>query len=183
MRRLILLAALIAGPASAEVVQSSPSSFEISQTVILEAPLGRSWDALRTPARWWDKEHTYSGDSGNLTLDPVAGGCFCEKIEPGGSIEHAHIVYAQPPRMIRMVGSLGPLQAEAVVGTLTIRLDPDADHPKATKATISYVVGGFIRGGAEAMASKVDEVLATQLLGLKSAAESAPVKPRVEEGR
>jgi len=182
MRTLILLAALIAAPAMAEVVQSSPSSFEISQSVTIDAPVGRAWEALRSPSRWWDKEHTYSGDSANLTLDPVAGGCFCEKIEPGGSIEHAHVVYAQPPRMIRMVGSLGPLQAEAVVGTLTVKLDPDPDHPKATRATISYVVGGFIRGGAEAMAPKVDEVLATQLLGLKSAAESAPAK-KVEEGR
>lgn len=182
MHRLMIVAGLIAAPASAEVVHSSPGSFEIAQTVIIEAPVGQTWDALRAPSRWWDKEHTYSGESANLTLDPVAGGCFCEKIEPGGSIEHAHVVYAQPPRMIRMVGSLGPLQAEAVVGTLTFKLDSDPDHPRATRATISYVVGGFIRGGAEAMAPKVDEVLATQLLGLKSAAESAPAK-KVEEGR
>ncbi len=40
--------------------------------------------------------------------------------------------------------------------------------------TLTYVVGGYVRAGADTLAPKVDEVLAVQMLGLKSAAEAAP---------
>ena len=49
-----------------------------------------------------------------------AGGCLCEKIPAeGGSVEHLRIVFARPGRLLRAQGGLGPLQGEAVVGTLT----------------------------------------------------------------
>jgi hypothetical protein len=77
--------------------------------------------------------------------------------------------------MIRMTGALGPLQAEGVNGTLAIVLTPEG--AKATRVTLTYVVGGYIRSGGEALAPKVDEVLAQQMLGLKSAAET-PLPPK-----
>lgn len=53
-----------------------------------------------------------------------------------------------------MTGALGPLQAEAVTGTLTFRLDPETD--KTTRIPLEYVVGGYVRAGADTLAPKVD---------------------------
>lgn len=162
-------------PASAEVVRATPAGFELSQTVTIDVPSARAWAALKVPQYWWDKDHTYSDDSANLYLEAQAGGCFCERIpESKGSVEHARIVYVAPGRMLRMVGALGPLQAEAVTGTLTFKFD--AEGEKATRITMTYVVGGYVRAGADTLAPKVDEVLALQLLNLKTFAETAPVK-------
>lgn len=176
MRQLLPVLAsalLLAAPASAEVVKATPAGFDIKQVVTVEASVAKTWSTLMTPQKWWDHEHTYSDDSANLSLDPRAGGCFCEAIPKSkGAVEHARIVYMQGPRMLRMSGSLGPLQAEAVSGTLTFRLDPEGP---GTRVTLEYVVGGYVRAGADTLAPKVDEVLATQLIGLKAAAEASAV--------
>lgn len=174
-------AVMLSTQAAAEVVQATPAGFEIKRVVTVDAPPARTWAALMAPARWWDHEHTYSDDSANLSLDPRAGGCFCEAIpKTKGAVEHARVVYVQGPQMLRMTGSLGPLQAEAVTGTLTFRLDPEGT---GTRVTLEYVVGGYVRAGADTLAPKVDEVLATQLVGLKAAAEAAPRVSAPVEGR
>lgn len=165
----------LATPTAAEVVKAEPAGFETSATVTIAAPLQVVWDTLRAPTKWWNAEHTYSGDAKNLYIDAQATGCFCEKI-PGegaarGSVEHARIVYSQPPKMLRLHGALGPLQAEAVTGTLTFTLTPEG--ASATKVTLGYVVGGYIRGGAEKIAPLVDKVMTLQLDGLKAAAVAA----------
>lgn len=181
--RIFLIVAILAfaAPAAGEVVKSTPAGFEIAHEATIDAPVQTVWTTLRAPARWWNAEHTYSGDARNLYIDSQATGCFCEKV-PGetnatrGSVEHARIVYAQPPRMLRLQGGLGPLQAEAASGTLTFTLAPEGAN--ATKVTMTYVVGGYIRAGAEALAPAVDKVLGIQLEGLRSAATapSAPVE-------
>ncbi len=163
---------VLATPAAADVVASSPTNFEITQSTTVDRPIAEVWEMLRSPQKWWDKAHTYSGDSGALYLDPQATGCFCEKLPGKGSIEHAHLLYVQPPTTIRMRGALGPLQSEAVIGTLTWTLDPEGDS--ATRVTMSYIVSGYIRSGAEAMAPQVDEMFAGQILALKGAVEAAP---------
>lgn len=176
MHRFLSVPALLALPvaAQAEVVQSSPAGFELKQVVTADAPLDQTWAALVAPQRWWSKEHTYSGKSENLYLDAQATGCFCERLADKGSVEHMRIVYIQPPRMIRLAGALGPLQAEGASGSLAIVLASEGSN--ATRITLSYVVGGYIRKGAEAVAPQVDEVLAQQMVGLKSAAET-PAEP------
>lgn len=168
---LVGVAIALASPAAADVVSSSPDSFEVSQSTTVDRPIAEVWELLRSPQKWWDKAHTYSGDSAALYLDPQATGCFCEKLPGKASVEHAHIVYVQPPTTIRMRGALGPLQSEAVIGTITWKLDPEGDN--ATRLTMSYIVSGYIRGGAEAMAPRVDEMFAGQILALKGAAEVA----------
>ncbi len=98
-----------------------------------------------------------------------AGGCFCETIPAdGGTVEHARVVYAQPGKQLRVQGSLGPLQAEGVSGTLTWTLKA---VPGGTEVTQNYVVGGYIRGGAKSFAAPVDQVLGEQLNGLKASLE------------
>lgn len=164
---MIAVAGTIATPVTAEVVNVEPNGFETRATAIVAASPERVWQTLIAPAQWWRKEHSWSGDAANLSIDPRAGGCFCERLPPDGGVEHARVVFARPARMLRMRGALGPLQGEAVVGTLTIALKK-ADS--GTEVTLGYVVGGYIRGGMATIAPAVDGVLAEQLAALKERA-------------
>ena len=181
MRSLIYigLAASVIGPSAAiaEVVASTTSTFEIKQSVTIDKPDTLVWETLRSPQKWWGNAHTYSGDRANLYLDMQATGCLCEKLPGRGSVEHAHVVYVQPQRLLRLRGALGPLHPEAVVGTLTITLDGEGEN--ATHVLLTYLVSGYIKAGADSMAPGVDEMLAAQLVNLKTAAESvaAPTLP------
>ena len=167
MRNVILvplMAAALATPVAAEVISATPAGFEVGAKATVRATPAEVYAALGRIGSWWNSEHTYSGDAGNMTLDPKAGGCFCEMIpEDGGSIEHARVVYARPGQALRLQGALGPLQAEAAMGTLTWNLKPVQG---GTEISQDYVVGGYVRGGAEALAPIVDTVLAQQLDGL-----------------
>lgn len=163
---IVFALALAANPAAAEVVQSSPAGFEVRHSVTVAAPPERAWPTVLAPRLWWSKDHTYSDDSANLTLDERPGGCFCEKLAGRGGVEHMRVVYIQPPRMIRLRGGLGPLQAEAADGTLAITLTAEGG---GTRIGLSYVVGGYIRSGAEKLAPMVDRVLGLQVAGLKAA--------------
>ena len=179
------LAALLAQPASAEVVASSEAGFIIRETAEVPADPAATWQALIAPQNWWNKTHTFSGDSANLYLDAQGGGCFCEKLPlkdgapgtRGGSVAHMRVVYAEPGKALRMVGALGPLQSEALNGTLTISLKPGG---AGTRIVWEYVVGGYMRYKTDEIAPAVDRVLAEQigalvaLLGAPAeAAESA----------
>ncbi len=173
MRTAGFLALLLAtaAPAAAEIVTATPGGFEIAQSVTIDKPIDEVWQMLRSPQKWWDKEHTYSGDSANLYLDAQATGCFCEKLPGKGSVEHGHIVYVEPPRALRLHAALGPLQAEGAQGALTFTLTAEGEG--VTKVTLSYVVGGYLRKGGEVLAPLVDGVLAVQMARLKAAAETA----------
>ncbi|HEX7915316.1 MAG TPA: hypothetical protein VF497_06160, partial [Rudaea sp.] len=71
----------------------------------------RAYAAITGVARWWDSNHTYSGNASNLSLDARAGGCWCEQLADGGSVQHMTVLTAMPGRMLRLSGGLGPLQA------------------------------------------------------------------------
>ena len=176
LRSLLILTgvfALTAQPASAEVIASSESGFVTRATAEVPADPAATWAALIAPQNWWNKAHTFSGDPANLYLDAQGGGCFCEKLPlkegtpgtRGGSVAHMRVVYADPGKALRMVGSLGPLQSEALTGTLTISLKPDG---AGTRIVMEYVVGGYMRYKVEEIAPAVDKVLAEQLAGLSA---------------
>ena len=170
---------LLAQPAAAEVVASSESGFVTRATAEVPADTATTWTALIAPQNWWNKAHTFSGDSANLYLDAQGGGCFCEKLplkdgapgSRGGSVAHMRVVYADPGKALRMVGSLGPLQSEALTGTLTITLKPVelAATGAGTRIVLEYVVGGYMRYKVEDIAPAVDRVLVGQLAGLAAA--------------
>jgi hypothetical protein len=69
------------------------------------------------------------------------------------------VVYAQPGKMLRMTGALGPLQSEAVQGTLTVKLERVSG---GTRIEWNYAVGGYMRYKTEAIAPAVDGVLGQQ---------------------
>ncbi len=163
-----------AGPAPGEVRSASDAGFEVTSVVDVAASPDAVYSLIVTPGRWWDSAHTYSGDARNMAMEPRAGGCFCETVpakagQPQGTVEHARVIYAQPGKLLRLSGALGPLQAEAVTGTLTFSLAPTA---QGTRVELGYVVGGYVRSGAKALAPAVDSVLGQQLAGLKRAAEA-----------
>ncbi|MEE4155444.1 MAG: SRPBCC family protein [Erythrobacter sp.] len=170
--------ALLAGfPARAEITAESDRGFVTRHEVVLEASPKETWLALISPARWWNAQHTWSGDAENLTLTPQAGGCFCETIpevdEPGrftlqGSVEHMRVVQANPENALRMVGALGPLQSEPVTGVLTIALTPIEGEGGAahTRVVWEYNVGGSMRYEVPVIAKAVDGVMGLQVEGL-----------------
>ena len=185
----ILLAAAVAlaGPARAEVAARTEIGFVTTTAVDVPGKTPQEvWQALLKPAKWWNPIHSWSGDADNLYLDAQAGGCFCEllplpKDAPEGtrrgSIEHARILASMPPKLLRLTGALGPLQGEALNGTLTVMLKP-ADG--GTRMTWSYVVGGFMRMKVDDIAPIVDRVLAEQAQRLSAFAQipaAAPPRP------
>lgn len=170
---LLGFAALICGtPAAAELTRTTGDSFVSRHEVVVEASPKAVWLALISPADWWTDEHTWSGDSANLSLMPKAGGCFCETIpevdEPGrftleGSVEHMRVIQAYPETALRMVGNLGPLQSEPVNGVLTITISKVDD---GTRIVWEYNVGGPMRYEAAVISKAVDGVMGAQLSAL-----------------
>ena len=162
MRTLVLgLTALaLAFPAAAEVVQADERGFVTRDEAVLRSHPDDIWQALVQPSEWWNGAHSWSGDASNLSLSAQAGGCFCESLPGGGSVEHMRVVYAEPGRLLRMAGSLGPLQSEALTGTLTISLEA---IDGATRIEWTYVLGGYSRYPLDQIAPAVDAVQSEQL--------------------
>ncbi|WP_298021821.1 SRPBCC domain-containing protein [uncultured Parasphingopyxis sp.] len=148
----------LAVPVKAEV-ETSDHGFVATNTADIAAPPGEVWNALIDPARYWNAEHSWFGDAANFSLEPVAGGCFCETSEQG-SVEHQRVVMAMPDRLLRLSGALGPLQSEALAATLTWDL---AATPEGTRITQTYVVGGHMRFPVDQIAPAVDGVVREQL--------------------
>lgn len=165
--------------AAAEIVSAAPAGFSIRHVVeATGVPPPTVWAALSDIGKWWDPEHTYSGDARNLTLDPVPRGCFCEKLSLYSGIEHAHVVYAQPAKILRLVGSLGPLQEFGVSGAMTWQIEAAGG---GSRITVTYSVGGFADRPLSDWAPIVDEVLGVQAKRLGRFVMSGnPAEPKPE---
>ena len=150
----------LAAPASAEVTSSSANGFAIRHSVQLVVPTERAFAALGELPRWWSKDHTYSGKSENLSMTLRPGGCFCEKLEKGGGIEHLRVAMVQPGERLVMTGALGPLLYEGVAGVMDITVERIAG---GSRVTMLYRAAGFAKGGADTLAPVVDKVLGEQL--------------------
>lgn len=152
---------LLAHASRAEIVSAAPAGFSIREVVEAPGvPPPTVWAALSDIGKWWDPEHTYSGDARNLSLDPTVHGCFCEKLGLYAGIEHARVVYAMPAKALRLVGALGPLQEAAVTGSMTWQIDPAGG---GSRITLTYNVGGFADRPLADWAPIVDEMLGAQV--------------------
>ena len=166
---LAVAAAALAGPAMAEVTATDPAGFVSTHKLVIAAPPEKVWDTIAKPSLWWSKDHTYSGDSANISWDTRPGGCWCEKLD-GGAVEHGRTIYAVRGKTLRISGAFGPLQSGAVNATMTFALKPGG---AGTALTVTYVVSGFHPAGLANLAAPVDGVIAAQMPGLKKAAERA----------
>ena len=170
IRLVVLALALLVGSTSAraDVVDRGPNGFTVRTAVTIAAPPDRVFATLVRVGEWWDPAHTWSGDARNLRLDATPGGCFCEALPAGGGVRHAEVVYVESGKLLRLNGSLGPLQSMGVNGSLTWQLEKSGE---GTAATVTYVVGGYVPGGADALAAPVDGVMAIQIRRLKALLE------------
>jgi hypothetical protein len=149
----------------AEVTDSSASGFTVKNIVYIATNSNDVYNQLIDVKKWWSSAHTFSGDANNLSIDPKAGGCFCEQLSGGGSVRHLEVVYANPGKVLRMVGALGPMQSMAVTGSITFNL---SEENNLTKVEVIYTVGGYRPGGLNSLAPVVDRVLLAQLNRLKN---------------
>lgn len=152
----VAVAILVAAPAQATVTNVGPSGFTVQEVVQITVPVARVWDTILKPGGWWNSEHSYSHDANNMTIEPRAGGCWCERWA-GGSVEHMRVVYVAPGKAIRMRGGLGPLQEMGVEGAMTWTLTSTVGG--GTQITLDYAVGGYSPRGFAGLAPAVDGVL------------------------
>jgi len=178
----------LSAPAAAEVVDKSADHFVTRDSAMVKATPKAVWLALIEPAGWWDDAHTWSGSAANLSIVPQGGGCFCERIPEkdaaadtglAGSAQHMTVVMAEPMKVLRMRGALGPLQSEPVDGVLTVTMQPVTGG--GTKLVWEYVVAGHLRYPVDKISAAVDGVMSQQLGHLADklgrVEETAPAKP------
>jgi hypothetical protein len=166
----LLCALVLLAPAAAhaEIVNSSPAGFTTSTAITVAAAPDAAYATVVNVKQWWDKAHTYSGDSKNLSLVAQPGGCFCEAL-PGGGVQHGTVVMAWPGQTLRVSGAFGPLQQMGVTGALTWQFEK---VPEGTKITLTYAVGGYPTMPFEKLAPLVDAVMAGQMKALKAYADA-----------
>ena len=171
IRLLQCLAALAAASlASAEVVDKGPAGFTVRIERRTAAPPAAAYKAfVEGLGAWWDSEHTYTGSAKNMSIEARPGGCFCEAFPAGGGIEHARVIYADPDKILRMQGALGPLQSSGVASVLTWSFEPAA---AGTKITLTAATGGYLPGGFDTIAVLMDGVLTGQLARLAAYADT-----------
>jgi hypothetical protein len=175
MRVLIPAACLLlAAPASAEVVFAGPNGFEVRHSVNLVIPQAKAFTAFGEIQNWWSKDHTYSGDASRLSLQLRPGGCFCERLDNGGGIEHLRVTYVQPGERVALTGSLGPLLYEATTGVMDVKVERIAG---GSRIIMDYKAAGFAKGGAAELAPIVDKVLGEQVKRLRVYAAGGAPKP------
>lgn len=163
----LVLAQAIA--AHAEVVSVGGEGFELKEGAHILAPPDKVYAALIAPAKWWSAQHTFSKNAANLTLSAKAGGCWCETVPGGGSVQHLTVVYAMPGAALVMRGPLGPLQGLGVDGALTVELKAAGG---GTDLSYTYNVGGYLKDGLSSWAPPVDGVLGEQFARLKALIET-----------
>jgi uncharacterized protein YndB with AHSA1/START domain len=177
MMRVILLAALsflFVGPAAAAVADSAATGFTVKISVTIQAPPEEVYRKLvHNIGDWWSKDHTFSGNSHNLSIDDRPMGCWCEKLTSGGA-KHLEVVLAVPGKTLVMTGGMGPLQAMAVTGSMTFEFTPQNG---ATKLDLTYAVGGYLPAGLNSLAPPVDAVLTEAMARLKNFVEIGRPEP------
>ena len=150
-------------PARAEIKDSAPNGFTIENSQVVPVDAKVAWNALvNDGGRWWPKDHTWWGDASKLSIQPRAGGCFCE-INGAQQAWHMTVTFVDPERTLRMTGGLGPLQGMGLDGALEWRF---AKVEGGTRITLWYRAGGYTPDDLRKFVPVVDQVQGAQLGGL-----------------
>lgn len=158
-----LMASGLIGPAQAAVKDATPAGFTVENQVLIQALPAQVWQAMTAQIdRWWPKDHTWWGTASTLTIDPRAGGCFCE-IAGKQQAQHLQVVFVDPEKTLRMSGGLGPMQGMGLHGVAEWTLKAEGT---ATRVSWRYRAGGYTPDDLSKFAPIVDTVQAQQLAGL-----------------
>ena len=148
---------------NAKVISSNTNGFTIQIERSVNVDAITAYEKFLNIGSWWNPEHTYFGDSRNLSIIPAAGGCFCE-IDGEKQVLHMTVSYVEPNKEIRMLGGLGPLQMMGVYGGMSWKFENHGANQ--TKIIHRYQVSGSIEGGMSKLADIVDRVQQTQINSL-----------------
>jgi uncharacterized protein YndB with AHSA1/START domain len=170
MKIIAAIVLLLAAPATASVVHADNHGFEVSQSVDVKLSAADALAAFTRVSSWWMSDHTYSGNTANLSLDPRPGGCLCERFPGGGGVEHLRVTYFEPGKILILTGAMGPLLHEAVNGVLIIHVDAAQG---GSRLTIDYRASGFANGGGGKFAAMVDRMLGDTIGHYQKFANSA----------
>jgi uncharacterized protein YndB with AHSA1/START domain len=152
---LLVLLPLAAG---AEVKLAQADAMLIEHRFTIAARASKAWETLVHPERYWPADHTWSGKRESLSIDPVAGGCYCERWD-GGSAVHGRVVMAVPGKALTLNAALGPFLEMAISGILAIKLE---EKDGVTTAVVIYRVSGDAEHKLDQLAPIVDRVLGKQ---------------------
>jgi hypothetical protein len=97
-------------------------------------------------------------------LEARAGGCWCETLPNGGSVEHLRVVFVSPGKTLRLRGAIGPFQSYAVDGVMTWSLKSAAN---GTDISMTYAIGGYAKDGFDELAKAADRVFGEQIEQLR----------------
>jgi uncharacterized protein YndB with AHSA1/START domain len=161
MRVLIVTAALALVPAAAaKVGGQGPNGFAVTHEATVSLTPQAAYERFLKIGTWWSKDHTFSGDPKNITIDAKPGGCWCEALPDDGFVKHMEAASAAPGKRLVFHGGLGPLHFMAVAGTMTVAF---AKEGEGTKVTLRYSVAGYDPDQFAKLAPAVDAVLGEQL--------------------
>ena len=153
-----LLALFLATETHADTSDLSDTGFLVTYRFELAATPQKIFESVARIDQWWNPEHTWSGDARNLSLDPSPGGCFCERWKDG-AVQHARVVATLRDSLVRLEGSLGPLQALAVNGILSFAMKANGDK---SLLVVTYRISGNAAAGLQKLAPAVDRVIGEQ---------------------
>jgi hypothetical protein len=97
-----------------------------------------------------------------LSIQPRAGGCFCE-LNGAQQAQHMTVTFVDPERTLRMTGGLGPLQGMGLGGAMEWRFAPVEG---GTRITLWDRAGGYTPDDLGKFVAVVDRVQGLQLGGL-----------------
>jgi hypothetical protein len=161
---------VLAGFASAEIVDSAANGFTVKTTLnIKSAPDEVYRKLVHNVGDWWNSAHTFSHDAKNLRIEEKLGGCLCEKLPNDGFVRHLEVINLMPGKGLVLSGAMGPFQSMAATGTMVIALTP-ADG--GTKLEVTYAVAGYLPKGMNTWAGPADGMIAEQFTRLKSYVET-----------
>lgn len=168
------LAVLLPAVAAAEVKDAAPSGFTLENSAWVPVAPEAAWTHLVDDVgRWWPADHTWWGDASKLSIRAEAGGCFCE-IDGQRQAWHMTVSFADPGKLMRMTGGLGPLQGMGLHGALEWRF---AAEGEGTRITMWYRAGGYAPDDLSGFAPIVDRVQAQQLGALAEFIRSTVAVP------
>ena len=170
LRTFLCASIVFATSATAEVTDAEAGGFTTVNEVMIDANAETAWRAaIDGVGKWWNPDHTISGDASRMSITAAPQGCFCENFGGDAGVVHMNVSMVSPGALIRLTGALGPLGLMGVSGNMTWEFETVED---ATKVRFTYAVGGYRPGGLDVISGPVDAVIGEALARLKAQIET-----------